>query len=156
VNFIAQPNATEGAGTYGLKVTQLPTAPVITLTANPSEPTVGSTVRIEWSATNAKSCTASGAWSGSKATSGGENSGPITATSTFTLKCDGDGGSTTQSASVSAVTQSNSGGGGGGALGWLTLAGLALVGGARLSRRRSHIEETVAGLRPGPRRPASA
>src|SRR6185503_14640311 len=50
--------------------------------------------------TNATSCTASNAWSGSKATSGSEVRTNITSTSTFTLSCTGAGGTFANSAQV--------------------------------------------------------
>lgn len=76
-------------------------APTVTLSANPGTLTAGATTRLTWSSGNATSCTASGAWSGSKATSGAEDSAALQAgTSTFVLACSGAGGSTQQSASV--------------------------------------------------------
>ncbi|MEK7703476.1 MAG: hypothetical protein AAB426_00845 [Myxococcota bacterium] len=76
------------------------TAPVVTLFANPSTVDSGGTSTLTWSATNATSCTASGAWSGAKATSGSEPTGTITAMSTFTLTCTGSDGSGSRSATV--------------------------------------------------------
>ncbi|MEK7704946.1 MAG: hypothetical protein AAB426_08305 [Myxococcota bacterium] len=76
------------------------TAPVVTLSANPTTVDSGGTSTLTWSATNATSCTASGAWSGSRAVSGSEESGAISVTSTFTLTCEGPGGSGVASAVV--------------------------------------------------------
>ncbi len=75
-------------------------APVVTLVANPTTVNSGGTTTLTWSSTNATSCTASGAWSGSRATSGSEESNAIAATSTFTLACTGPGGTTQRSATV--------------------------------------------------------
>src|SRR5262249_5296312 len=44
------------------------------------------------SSTNADSCTASGGWSGSKATSGNASTGAITTSTTYKLSCNGPGG----------------------------------------------------------------
>jgi hypothetical protein len=55
---------------------------------------------LSWSSTNATSCTASGAWSGTKAISGTASTGGLTANETYTLTCTGTGGSATQSATV--------------------------------------------------------
>jgi hypothetical protein len=52
----------------------------------------GETAWISWTATNADSCTASGAWSGDQPTSGSFRAGPLTATSNFVLSCSGPGG----------------------------------------------------------------
>ena len=62
--------------------------------------TSGSGSTLSWSSTNATSCTASGAWSGSQATSGTESTGALSSTSTYTLTCTGTGGSVSQSATV--------------------------------------------------------
>ncbi|MEK7704948.1 MAG: hypothetical protein AAB426_08315 [Myxococcota bacterium] len=76
------------------------TAPVVTLTANPTTVDGGGTTTLTWSSTDATSCTASGAWSGSKAISGSEVTAAITSTSTFTLACTGPNGSTQRSATI--------------------------------------------------------
>ena len=138
INFIAQTDTTEKAGTYGLNVALLPAAPAVTLTATPAQATVGGTVRLAWSTTDATTCTASDGWSGSKQTSGDEATAAITTTTQFTLKCDGPGGSGMKSVTVNAVTpaQDNSRGGGGGALNWFSVAALALGLALRPARRR--------------------
>lgn len=140
VNFLARPAAAESAGTYGLRVALAPAVPTITtFTATPPDASVGGTVRLDWAATGATSCTASGGWSGTKAVSGSETSSPISATTTFTIRCDGDGGSSMKSVTVNAVSQANDGGGGGGALGWLSLLGLVVAGGIRRLSYRSRL-----------------
>lgn len=47
----------------------------------------GEGVRLDWSATNAQSCEASGAWSGQQGTSGSFDTGSLGQDSTFTLTC---------------------------------------------------------------------
>jgi hypothetical protein len=69
----------------------IPLVPVVTLSAIPSSIVSGQNSVLSWSATNAAVCTASGAWSGVKATSGTENVGPR-ASSTYLLSCSGSGG----------------------------------------------------------------
>ena len=63
--------------------------PSVTLAASPSSVVSGGSSVLSWSS-NATSCTASGQWSGSKATSGTETLNNITSASTFTLTCSGD------------------------------------------------------------------
>jgi len=59
---------------------------------------VGSTLQLSWTSTNATSCTASGAWTGSKSSSGTESvTVSINGTNTFSLTCSGTGGSSTPS-----------------------------------------------------------
>jgi hypothetical protein len=74
--------------------------PTLTLSAEPTSVASGSASMLTWSSTDATSCQAAGAWTGSKSPSGSESTGALTATSTFTLTCAGDGGSTTQSVTV--------------------------------------------------------
>ncbi len=72
----------------------------VQITASPSSLTSGSSSTLTWSSTNASSCTASGAWSGTKAISGSQSTGTLTVNSTFTLTCTGTAGSDSQSANV--------------------------------------------------------
>ncbi len=77
-----------------------PPAPAVTFTANPTTVARGGNSTLTWSSTNATSCTASGGWSGSKATSGNQTIGNIQATATYTLACTGAGGSASRNATV--------------------------------------------------------
>jgi uncharacterized protein (DUF1800 family) len=77
-----------------------PPAPTLVLTASPTSVLTGGASTLSWSSTNATSCTASGGWSGGKATSGTESTGPLSAATTFVLTCVGDGGSAVQSTTV--------------------------------------------------------
>ena len=59
---------------------------------------------LTWSSTDATSCTAGGAWSGSKGTSGSYSTGNLTTSQTYTLYCTGPAGnSTTQTVTVSII-----------------------------------------------------
>ncbi len=66
--------------------------PTVELVAAPDSITPGGSTMLSWSTTDSLVCTASGAWSGRKATSGSQSTGALNADSTFTLSCDGDGG----------------------------------------------------------------
>jgi hypothetical protein len=134
LNFIAQPNSTQGAGTYALTVANAPAAPVVSLSVSNSQITSGGTVSIVWSSQNATACTASGGWSGTQALSGTATSAALTANTTFTLTCSGAGGSSAKSASVTVTA--GGGGGGGGQMDWAVLAALLSLS---LARWRSHI-----------------
>ena len=74
-------------------------APTVSLSANPTSITFGQSSMLTWSSANATICTASGSWSGTKATSGTQSVSP-TSTSTYTLTCTGTGGSANQSVMV--------------------------------------------------------
>jgi ELWxxDGT repeat protein len=93
-------------------------------------------VNLKWAATNnASSCTASGDWSGTKATTGNESVGPISKTSTFTLNCTGLGGSSSQSVTVTvSAAPPQPGHSGGGGFGNWEIVSLGLL--ALLSRLR--------------------
>ena len=76
-----------------------PPAPTAALSASPSTIDQGQSSTLTWSSNDATSCTASGAWSGAKATSGSQAVSPGT-TSSYTISCDGAGGSVNNSATV--------------------------------------------------------
>ncbi|MCB9819462.1 hypothetical protein H6789_02030 [Candidatus Nomurabacteria bacterium] len=75
--------------------------PSLTLTASPSTVASGGSSTLTWTTANVTSCTASGAWSGSKTASGGsQNVSNITSNSTYTLTCTGPNGSVSRTATV--------------------------------------------------------
>ena len=76
-------------------------APTVTLSATPSTVSRGGTITLNWSSTDANSCTASGNWSGTKPIAGSESIA-ISNSVTFTLTCNGDGGSASSSVSYRA------------------------------------------------------
>ena len=83
-----------------------PANPTVSLSASPGTVTSGSASMLSWSSTNAISCSASGGWSGSEATSGSLSTGALSATTTYSLTCNGASGTTpaTQSATVTVQT----------------------------------------------------
>lgn len=60
----------------------------------------GSSITLNWSASNADTCTASGGWGGSKPLSGSETVGPLTQDTGFTLSCTGAGGGSVRQLTV--------------------------------------------------------
>jgi hypothetical protein len=76
----------------------------MSLQATPGSVKSGSSATLTWTSSNAVICGATGAWSGIKKVSGSLTTGPITATSTFTLTCAGYGGEVAQSATISVAT----------------------------------------------------
>ena len=75
-------------------------APTVTLSANPTSVASGGASALTWSSTNATGCIASGAWTGTKTTSGSESTAALSATASYTLTCTGPGGSAFQTATV--------------------------------------------------------
>jgi serine protease len=79
-------------------------APVTTLSISSTELVAGEVATITWSSTNATSCSASGSWDGTQATSGSTAFTITPAGSyTFSLSCSGSGGSSSKSVSVTAT-----------------------------------------------------
>lgn len=108
VNFpTANPFQPANKGSENAFVTKLPAGatasspPTITISVAPTSITVGQSSTLTWSSTNATSCTASGAWSGTQATGGTVSESPeTTGTSTYTLTCNGAGGTANASAAL--------------------------------------------------------
>lgn len=147
---------TTSSGSVILTVEPVPAAPKLTLGA--SSVAAGDSTTISWESSNATSCTASGSWSGTLASSGSKT---ITASSsagtqTYSLACANAAGSSSASTASLAVTADppSTGGGGGGALGGWTLAGLAaLTAAARRSRSRTRAHRVRGTGAPGQGRP---
>jgi hypothetical protein len=59
----------------------------VSLTADPSEVRPGGTSTLRWSSQNADSCTAGGAWSGSRPQSGQTGTGPLSDRTSYRLTC---------------------------------------------------------------------
>lgn len=76
--------------------------PAVSISASNEPVRAGSVVTVSWTSTNATSCTASGAWSGAKPTSGAEQV-QVSAASTFSLSCNGPGGSAAGNAPVTII-----------------------------------------------------
>jgi hypothetical protein len=77
--------------------------PTLSLEATPTTVDFQGQATLSWTAANAESCEASGAWSGTKDTTGEQETGPLETTSDFTLACDnaaGDSVSRTVTVSV--------------------------------------------------------
>lgn len=91
---------------YGPQTSGPNPPPTATISANPTTISTGSSSTLTWSSTNATDCTASGGWSGSKATSGTQSVSP-TVTTTYTLTCSGAGGTSAPSSATVTVNNSN-------------------------------------------------
>jgi len=89
--------------TASVSVTATTPAPTVTLTAAPTSVASGASSTLTWTSTNATSCTASGGWSGAKATAGSQGTSALTTATTFTLSCTGAGGTGQASATVSII-----------------------------------------------------
>ncbi len=137
VSFIARPDLFEKAGTYRLGVAPTPAAPTVGFSASPLSVSSGATSTLNWTSQNATACTASGAWSGSRPTSGTEASPPVTSSASFTLTCTGPGGSTAATASVTVGAPPIGGGGGGGRMDGLMLLLLTTLWLVQAARRRA-------------------
>jgi hypothetical protein len=137
LTFVATPQSAQEFGLYAVSV--LYAAPTVSLKSSATSAAAGSSITLNWTTTNATSCTASGGdFTGSVTPGTGNKSVTLSATTTYTLECTGPAGTGSGSATVTATPASggsNSVGGshGGGALdgGALALCGLAAVAAAR-------------------------
>jgi hypothetical protein len=76
-----------------------PTAPTLSLSANPPSVATGASSTLSWSSTNATSCSGTGAGFSPSGVSGQASVSPPYAT-TYSITCSGTGGSTTRTAAV--------------------------------------------------------
>ncbi|MBI4033495.1 hypothetical protein HY379_00670 [Candidatus Saccharibacteria bacterium] len=99
-------NITGQSNTASASVRVNQPAPTVNLTASPTSVAVGSSSTLTWTTSNSPtSCTATGDWSGGKATGGGSQStGSLNTARTYnyTLTCSNSGGSNFDSATVTA------------------------------------------------------
>jgi len=79
--------------------------PAVTISATPTSVTAGNAAILTWNASNANSCIATGAWSGSQPVSGSISTGALNQSSTYTLTCTGDGGTSSGSATVTVTAE---------------------------------------------------
>ena len=95
----------DASGTVNITVAA-PVLPTVSLSANPSSVVINGSTTLNWSSTDATGCTASGDWSGSKATSGSEMINALTTDSSFNLTCSGASGSANDTINVTVVLNS--------------------------------------------------
>ena len=88
-----------------------PANPTVSLSATPGTVSSGSASTLSWSASNATSCSASGGWSGSKGMSGSSSTGGLSATTSYTLTCNGASGTTPATRSTTVTVSGGSSGG---------------------------------------------
>jgi hypothetical protein len=117
--------------------------PTVSIAVNPTSITVGQSATLTWSSTNASSCTASGAWTGTQPSSGTLQVTPAAASNNaYTLVCVGASAETTATATAMLEVQAAplivvtalSGKAGGGGLGLNTVLGLLLLVALRMRR----------------------
>jgi len=146
LNFLGQTAANSNYGAFGLKVADSAPPPVVSLTASSTTVTSGQGVTLQWSATNATSCTAAGGWTGTKSTSGTQAISALVANTTFELDCSGPSGRDDASVTVTVNAPSPRSSGGGGQFDPLMLVYmlglLAIVTGRRETSRRTGFSAT--------------
>lgn len=89
-----------GSNTTNTATTQSAKLPVITLSASKTEINVTQSTTLNWSVTDATSCSASNAWTGSQSTSGSRIVSYSEGSQTFELSCTGSGGTASKSVTV--------------------------------------------------------
>ncbi len=86
-------------------VSPLP-APTISFKATPTTVAKGGTSTLDWTASGASGCSASGGWSGAQPTSGTYTTGAINSDTSFTLTCASDSGGPSSKSTVVVSVQS--------------------------------------------------
>jgi|GEM_PF-517890 len=76
-------------------------APDVSFAANPTRVAQGVSSTLTWTSSDATSCEASGAWTGSQPVNGSASTGALAADSTYTIRCSGPGGSASRTITVS-------------------------------------------------------
>jgi hypothetical protein len=131
-NFDSGYGFVQADAAFALLPPPAPVAPTLTLTANSI--VSGASTTITWSSVKATSCTASGSWSGTLASSGSQIVMPTAVGSdTYSLTCSNAGGTSQATSVILSVTAAPSSHGGG-ALDILALLGLTGIGAARILR----------------------
>ena len=78
-----------------------PSIPKVSISLSPTTIEAGEIARLAWSSTNARSCTASGAWNGAEGVNGSENvTSAVPGRYTYTVTCIGNSGNASDSASL--------------------------------------------------------
>ena len=102
------PSGTTNNSVTGTTTTPPPSSqkpiPTLTFSASPTSITTGGSTTLTWVSTNATSCSASGAWSGTKSIRGSQNLTNLQSTGTYIITCTGAGGSKSSSVSISVTT----------------------------------------------------
>ena len=121
-------------------VSQAPAIPpTLAFSASTTLVAINDSATLSWSSTDADSCLASDAWTGSKPISGSESTGSLSSSATYTLECTGLGGNITRSVSVQVQAQAptdTNAAPGGGAIVWLNLFLLLVVGLRPIAKKR--------------------
>jgi len=95
----------QGYVTFEATLSGCSAVPIVDIKANGYDGTVtipyNSSANLTWTSSNASSCYASNAWTGSKYTSGNESTGALTYSRTYTITCTGSGSSASDSVTVS-------------------------------------------------------
>lgn len=93
----------EGGSASADSLVSVAVAPSLTFQVDRTSLSAGESATLTWSTAGATSCSASDGWSGNKATSGSQSTGPLYSTSTFTLTCSGTGGDATRQVGIAVM-----------------------------------------------------
>lgn len=100
-NFVLTCTGTGGQDVDSVNVAVTPLdPPQVNLSSSNTSIQSGESVTLTWSSSDASSCTASNAWTSSRAVIGSISIGPLSQTSTFVLTCTGAGGQGVASTNV--------------------------------------------------------
>ena len=97
---ITASNGVAPDATQNFTLTVVSAGPGITFVASPATVSSGGSATLTWNS-NGTNCTASGAWSGVKASAGSQVLTSLSVTGAYTLTCSGAGGSASQTVTIS-------------------------------------------------------
>lgn len=87
-----------------------PPPPTVSLAASVPDANIDTPFELSWSSTNADSCEASGAWTGTKANAGTEEvKNEVGGSATYTISCSGSGGETTAQINILIIEPGDTG-----------------------------------------------
>jgi len=103
-SYVINCSGVGGSGTASVDVSVLPT---VTFSASQNTVSTNGSTTLSWTSSNATSCSASGDWSGTKATSGSQTINSIISDSVFNLSCSGAGGTASYSLDIQVLVSNN-------------------------------------------------
>lgn len=106
----AENQSVSAENTTNINVSSCYSSPSVDLKVNSSDSSItipyNTAANLRWTSNNANYCSASGAWSGTKAISGSESTGNLTSSKRYALTCTGSGGSNTDNVTVNVTSSS--------------------------------------------------
>jgi hypothetical protein len=102
--FVLSCSGAGGSASAAVEVAVNALPPTLTFSVSEASVDSGGYATLSWSSSHAEECSASGGWSGTRATSGSEAVGPLQQGTTFSLACSGAGGNVLDMLTITVVS----------------------------------------------------